>query len=938
MDFQTAAHFGQVRDIRFDPSGEYIFSLGEDDGCIFIWNSSDLTRSTNNGIENASKGSTVRAIGWTGNSNFVFAGENKKIIETNWKKCDKFNVIFESESTIDFFDIHGDAMACACDRKVVLLDRNTNGNRNIELDDIRWLSFSPDGEYLATEDKNDQVCIWELNGLNLIYKDVVQTKINPCWYSNKLFVFMGSKLEFNVLNVEKPNEMKSILINDLNEKIDMFLIWCSKLIIADNSHQISIYQINDDLSTSFIRRFSYNGEIITSLNCNKSLICAGDSDGNIYVWSLHEEEEIVEENKEMIEENTKNEKPKIDSDFSFLKDNPYYVEAPKKVVKKTKNKGKQQLLDVIHDKSKPKTKRQFLPDDSESSSFEENENIEDDLNNNESTLVESNKISYLSDNDDDSEQEEVKPKSFLDEEASDHSDINIDEDMDIEIPSDENLDSTPQKGEEILQKNEEVLDNKENNQLINEITTQFMPNSCDEIINSSKILCWNGYGSMILKYDDNGSQTIDITPSENFDFSSKRIEDLHNITVGTIDEYGYLFASKNNILYHCNEVFGANADVSLELPSLETVDLVASGSSWFAVATSLNRLYILTNTGLPMSSFSLESRCITMVGCENYLFIVFGSNLRFELFDIPERKLVSSGFLPVKSLKWTGFDLSTHSVLIEDSNFILLTLNHDYGIRWTSVLDLKKYFKENTTSFFIVNVEQHDLYGIKLTNDIKAPQIKPSSQLEEYHLEPLTFSYAQNKCMLSLLNYEESNNKAAAGKSLDRELIVLFSNALNDNKLLLATQIFKRLKSEKGREIALRYADQTGHSSVSERLIKIVENQDSESDIEFDENSPSPPPYERNETSDEEEEEEDVKEENTVTIHQEEKDNNESQDDVIEEESDIEKQTETKSKEKKRKEAPKSKNEPKDKRRIPAISRIKKTNDIAVLDKFGFSK
>jgi hypothetical protein len=38
----SAAHFGQVRQVLFDSSFEFLLSLGEDDCCVYIWNSDDM--------------------------------------------------------------------------------------------------------------------------------------------------------------------------------------------------------------------------------------------------------------------------------------------------------------------------------------------------------------------------------------------------------------------------------------------------------------------------------------------------------------------------------------------------------------------------------------------------------------------------------------------------------------------------------------------------------------------------------------------------------------------------------------------------------------------------------------------------------------------------------------------------------------------------------
>lgn len=402
---------------------------------------------------------------------------------------------------------------------------------------------------------------------------------------------------------------------------------------------------------------------------------------------------------------------------------------------------------------------------------------------------------------------------------------------------------------------------------------RFMPNSYPNEISNSKILCWNGQGSIVMhssgtSYQD---QYIEISPYGDSDFPSKRIDDAYQVTLATVDKYGYVISTNDTVVYHRHNEYGEEAEVIKSFSIIEDVQLVACGVSFFAVATANKFLHIFSTSGFELAVFTLNGRLITMVGHENFLFVVSGKH-HYELYDVFDRSLLASGILPIPApLKYAGFNMYDNSVVIEGGNGQLLTLSYSNGIRWTPVADLSRQLGNDSNDFFIVEVFGNQVNGMNIgpdSFDLSTSNDFPES-LNEIDFEAPTMNSMLDNCIISLLNYDNSIDKEKDGRRFDRDLIRhQFNSALNDNRLLLAYQIACQLKTIKGLDAAIQLCDQKGQAALSNRLYQLKtsreegnEEEDDDESINYELNEPydEPEPFVRTEEITEEEEQEEEK-------------------------------------------------------------------------------
>jgi hypothetical protein len=236
-----------------------------------------------------------------------------------------------------------------------------------------------------------------------------------------------------------------------------------------------------------------------------------------------------------------------------------------------------------------------------------------------------------------------------------------------------------------------------------------------------------------------------------------------------------------------------------------------------------------------------------MVGQQSFLFVVFGNNHKFELFDVRTESSLAHGFLAIKPpLRWAGFDVETDSVVIEGGSYVVQMLSLDFGVRWTPVLDFRPRIRAPITDFVIVEVELSKLKAAPCSGDIFPDPT--NTTLEEFPLAALSLNYQHGRCIEAMIRYSngrQSARRAQNARALDRELLVQLSASLEQNRLLMAVQIGRLLKTETGRSLAIRRAEQTGNRIVGERLSALFRGGPPESDIESEDESPEPPPFVR---------------------------------------------------------------------------------------------
>ena len=972
-----APHFGSVRQVLFDITGQHLLSLGEDDGSIFVWNAEDLSASTTNDISTKSGSVPVRAILFSVvTGEFAFAGENRKLVKTDWPECTTYSDIFESDHTIDHIceNSETNTVAIAAGSDILMVTSSGTVETRINLENsVQWMGYSSSNSHFAAVDSKFYLKVWSAPQHTLILEEQLDAACAlPTWGPNSVLIIEkgGDAGVYVAIDFASGGRRNELIIGGQRTMATAIAyseqVAC--LAIADTSHCLRVVQFDSEWHRKDIFSDSFVGGMMRCLCWRGGCVAGGDEDGNVFRWAdvVHADEpqgEIVAIGK----------KAKPEENASFLRpmtDKTVYVKPKSSVPKKAKSKAKQQTLDlkkITNTSAKVQSKIRLTSDEDSEDSSEEEEA--------EQAETPAQTRDFLGDEDDidvdidvdavatAKQQETPKQREFLGSEDDDEATVTEEKEQKTFLPSDAEEPGAPDYADLVIPYgSDEELENEpvlsQHDEAVPEKlkpldggessgpSIAFVPGSFPEYVNGRKWMCWNGFGTVFV---EENLPKLQIVPSETSDFFAKSIT-VDDVVSATVDEKGYIYATRDSLIYHKHGRYGPESEIVKNFSIADSVELLATGATWFAAATSMNRLHIFTSAGLPLTVIALDGRCITIVGQEDFLLVVYGNNHKFEIFDVPNESSIAKGFLPIKSpLRWAGFDLETNEVVVEGGDFVFQKLSREFGTRWTPVLDLKEHCVDGITGFYPVNVEDNTLRAIHLRKGALAPDVLPTRAIyDELPFAPLSVNAQHAGAIQALLRYttaRKNGDTENAALALDKELLILFSRALEQNRLLLAVQVASRMKTGKGRALALRRTDQTGQKLVADRLRKIFEDEDySDSYSESDEESEPPPPFVRTQKQEEEEEpEQEAAPEPEPEPEPEQEDVEEEEEaEQVEKESEESEEAPPKKQRRQQKRNEESEEQPKPKRqRKPASnSRKKKTvpiSQLTSLAQFGFT-
>ena len=270
-----------------------------------------------------------------------------------------------------------------------------------------------------------------------------------------------------------------------------------------------------------------------------------------------------------------------------------------------------------------------------------------------------------------------------------------------------------------------------------------------EDVKSRYILC-NLVGTIISK-ESNGIKSININFSDISDKKNISFIDGDEYIIGAMNEIGILLGNraeeenlddyekenrrKNaSILFKpiLNKTINLMSEWKINLPQDENPLLLALGSDWCCTYTSMSFLRIYNIFGSEKISLSLGNTVIAVTGHENYLAYAYISSLplsnsqqlRFRILD--EYKMFNEIYDGVLSISPFSnliyFSYSKEGILISyDSYNIVRGFFYEVQNNWIPLLDLgNKYISENK-NFWVIGVEDNEIYGIEL----KGEKIEP---------------------------------------------------------------------------------------------------------------------------------------------------------------------------------------------------------------------
>ena len=177
-------------------------------------------------------------------------------------------------------------------------------------------------------------------------------------------------------------------------------------------------------------------------------------------------------------------------------------------------------------------------------------------------------------------------------------------------------------------------------------------------------------------------------------------------------------------------------DWSVKLSSEENPLLLAIGSDWCCAYTSMGFLRVYSIFGGEKYKFSVNTNILCMTGYENYLAYAYHVSLPFSNTQQLRFKILDSNKMfneiyddelsisPESNLIWFGF--SEEGVLISyDSYNILRGFFVHINSNWVPLLDLGEKYSGTNINYWVVGVDEGEVYGIEMKGDAIEPPAFP---------------------------------------------------------------------------------------------------------------------------------------------------------------------------------------------------------------------
>ena len=278
--------------------------------------------------------------------------------------------------------------------------------------------------------------------------------------------------------------------------------------------------------------------------------------------------------------------------------------------------------------------------------------------------------------------------------------------------------------------------------------------------NQQKYLLCNLTGRIISKIDNNNIKSIDVIFSDNSNKKKINFIDANDYCLASMNEIGIILANKieeENLDEYEAENKRKNAQMEFKSIRISTINflndwvyifpeeenpiLICMGSDWCCAYTSMGYLRIFSIFGKNEKiTLSIENTVLAITGYENYLAYVYSSSipfsnsvmLKFKILDKNKNfSIIYENTLPISpESSLIFFQYSKEGILITyDSYNILRGFFFEVENNWVPLIDLGEKYNEKNMNFWVVGVEDREVYGI----EIKGDKIEPS--IENYPVQ-----------------------------------------------------------------------------------------------------------------------------------------------------------------------------------------------------------
>jgi len=809
VELKKDVHFGGGKQVIFSDKFDMIYSVGAEDGTVFKTSTSGFSSSS---IDNIASISRIHAnsIELHPNLDDLLVIGNNELRRIKNDSEDTSSVMYKDDNDLIGLccDYKKGSIIVSSSSNVTLLTSSGKKIKTLYSDNnpITWIGVGNNGQSVGIFTSSPSLVLVSTSSFSVeLYRDLPNGASHPLFdhNSNLLFSIPDKAGCINIYNIETKKEAFIKISKHQQPITKMCLTTSSYLATTDRTGMINISQLefNNIQMTekalihqpiSCLLSFSSSGRLLTHITWGGRSIAACDEDGVVHYWENIILSDEGENKKESGIKGIKTIAPKKKMDIAdALKSLP-----PSSKPKQTEEEFS--ISDVSDDdvpKIIPEKKRIIIKEKIKKPRRTVKETDEEDID------EEDEEDRGMINDDVPDFEEPAEPDS----ETSSGHEISDNEKEDVIIP------------EEAFVESEHDFSDEIDTSFLDDITLPFMPGSCSTFIGNRRYLCWNLYGAVLLRTDDTGIAHIDIHPSKDSTFSEDHFPNNSDFSMATIDQYGFLAASTNTILYKHHTTWSRDNITHLDLAS-DSIKMIATGNEWFAFACESRNLHIFSSSGVEIALFSLSGNIISMVGYEQKLFVVYGTKLEYSLFNIKKRVLISNGVLSVMPpLLWVGIS-TTGMPLIQDSANVVHALINDFGWMWVPIADLETMFDDSTTDYWLVGADEKYLYGVPLYKT-KSPATSRIPQCHSVEIQPLSIDTTIRPYIFKYLDYS-INNKQRTILS-DSELLKLFIKALKEGQEIKAYNIAQYMRTGKFRNASIEFADKNGYKQLSDSLLGI---------------------------------------------------------------------------------------------------------------------
>ncbi|PVD25434.1 hypothetical protein C0Q70_13090 [Pomacea canaliculata] len=384
----------------------------------------------------------------------------------------------------------------------------------------------------------------------------------------------------------------------------------------------------------------------------------------------------------------------------------------------------------------------------------------------------------------------------------------------------------------------------------------FQPGSSPEHL-SSRYMKWNNVG-IIRQYNTEEENSIDIEFHDTAIHHAMHITNNCDYSMADLSIEAVILAtasdddSNSKLLCMHFGSWDSSKEWSATMPEGESIQAVALGEGWLAVATSLRNVRLFTIGGIQRHMLTLPGPVVCLVAHGSRLLMVYHAgmgivgeqNLAYRIVDTSSQKnTLISDHLPLSpsaTLSWIGFSMEGTPFYM-DSQGVVRMMNTALGYTWSQVADTKDHAKGKSDHYWIVGVNENPQQlrcipckGSRYPATLPRPAVavlpfqlplcemsSEKSQYEEIYLRNMLFTQHLLQLAHEGIKLDDITNNELR-RPAQESLMKLFALSAKSEREFRAVEVCKLMPEEHTLQLSIKYATRLGHLQLAQRLSQLA--------------------------------------------------------------------------------------------------------------------